>query len=347
MSFFGINLKRTQKTIVTGGKIALRDRGTWSVTAASCYRRIAVASAQLEYVTARNTEQASMLSNVLATAIAAKIAYGVTIINIDSSDWKVLDNDRLEIVFDKDDRIIGFKYKNLASHDVQITNFLYSAHTSPGRFVIGALHDAAEDIKAENVTQAVAASLGENLSYIGLVAYVKGESDPRKLQAISDMISGAFTGDNRGGVLAISDNVKIESMLNITALNPIGTDNLRASRQAIAASFGVPYDLLYSDSSNRASVDAAKDLLYRDTIVPAAKGVVSDLGNTSLFGRIKLSDASLQLGQGTAQAEAGKPVEPVTQGEKKEIVEPAKPVAIKPIVNANEATKNLNPAIVL
>lgn len=332
MNFFGIDIKRTQRTAVKGGRISVRDYGKWSVTAAAAYRRIAVSAAQLEYDVTKNPEQKAMLSGVIANAIAAKIAYGITIVDIDAPNWNVLDNDRLEIYFDAKDKVSGFKYTNLANAQVQVTNFLYSVHSSPGRFMIGALHDAAEDIKAENVTQAVAASLAENLSYIGLVAYVKGESDSKKLQAIADAISGAFTGDDRGGVLAISDNVKIESMLNITTLNPIGVDNLRASRQAIAAAFAVAYDLLYSDSSNRASVDAAKDLLFRDTIVPAAKSIVADFGNTSMFGRIKLTEASLMFGQSAVQVEAGKTDEKSTPvaDDRKLLEQPAKPAIVKP-----------------
>jgi hypothetical protein len=238
-----------------------------------------------------------MLSNVMSVAIAAKIAYGCAIVDIDNPVWRVLDNDRLEVVFDESDRIIGFKYVSLSGAPINVTQFLYSLHTAPGRVMSGALKDAAEDIKAENVTQAVAATLAENLSYIGLVAYVRGETDPNKLQLIANKISGAFTGDDRGGVLAISDNVKIESLLNVTQLNPIGAENLRASRQAIAAAFGVPYDLLYTDSSNRASIDSAKELLFRDTLVPTAKSIAADFGNTSRFGRIKLDEESLKLGQ--------------------------------------------------
>lgn len=304
MKFFGLNFKQSQKTSVASGRISLRDYGSWSVTAAAAYRRLTTAAAQLEYEVQRSKEQAGFLSSVLASGIAAKIAYGISIIDVDGPEWRVLDNDRLEIVFDESDRVVGFKYNNMAGRPLNVTNFLYSAHMAPGRVVVGALHDAVKDIKAENVTQAVASSLAENLSYIGLVAYVKGESDPKKLQKIADAISGSFTGEDRGGVLAISDTVKIESLLNVTSLNPIGVDNLRASRQAIAAAFGVAYDLLYSDSSNRATVDAAKDLMFRDVLVPAAKHFVNDLGNTKQFGRITLSESSLRLGQSAEKLDA-------------------------------------------
>ena len=309
MSFFKLGIKRTQTTSSTttnAGRsaITLRDVGTWSVTSSAAYRRIAIAATQLEYEVKRGEDQIGQLSAVLATAIAAKIAYGVSIIDADTNKWAVLDNDRLEIYFDEKDRVSGFKYKNLAGHEVFVKNFLYSMNSAPGRVAAGALSDAIEDIKAENMTQAVAAALAENLSFIGLVARVKGENDPVKLQKLSDTISAAFTGANRGGVLAINDSVTLENMLNVTSLNPIGTENLKASRQAIAAAFGVPYDLLYSDSSNRASVDSAKDLLFRDTIVPAAKAFVSDLGNTGLYGRITLSEKSLTLGQTPEKLEA-------------------------------------------
>ena len=304
MSFFNLRNKAPQRTEVRGSRIAVKDHGTWSVTSAAAYRKIAIAASQLEYNVQKNPNDVAILANVVASSIAAKIAYGCAIVDIDNAVWQTLDNDRLEIVFDARDKNIGFKYKNLSGHYVNVNSFLYSCNTAPGRFMAGALHDALEDIKAENMTQAVAATLAENMSYIGLVAYVRGETDPNKLQKISDTISASFTGDDRGGVLAISDNVKIENLLNVTTLNPIGAENLRASRQAIAAAFGVPYDLLYSDSSNRASVDSAKDLLYRDTIVPAAKVIVADFGNTSRFGRIELTEESAKLGQTASSAQA-------------------------------------------
>lgn len=298
MRFFNIRQPRNQRVTSTGtSRLAVREHGLWSVTSSAAYRKLAIAASQLQYKVQRDQENAAMLGNVMSVAIAAKIAYGCAIVDIDNPVWRVLDNDRLEVVFDESDRIIGFKYVSLSGAPINVTQFLYSLNTAPGRVMSGALKDAAEDIKAENVTQAVAATLAENLSYIGLVAYVRGETDPNKLQLIANKISGAFTGDDRGGVLAISDNVKIESLLNVTQLNPIGAENLRASRQAIAAAFGVPYDLLYTDSSNRASIDSAKELLFRDTLVPTAKSIAADFGNTSRFGRIKLDEESLKLGQ--------------------------------------------------
>ena len=342
MNFFGYGKNRssTQKTAIASGRIALKDRGDWSVTASAAYRRLTVAAGQIEYEVARNKEQAHFLSGVIARALAAKIAYGITIIDVDSDVWQVLDNDRLEIIFGEKDQVIGFKYRNLAQRSVDVKNFLYSAHMSPGRVIVGALQDAASDITAENVTQAVAATIAENFSYIGLVAYCKGVTERRELQKISDAISGAFTGEDRGGVLAISDNVKIEPLLNVVSLNPIGVDNLRASRQAIAAAFGVPYDLLYSDSSNRASVDAAKDLMFRDTLVPAAKALVSDFGNTRMFGRISLSESSLKLGQSAEKLEADAEQQKIDMASKATPVkaEPAKPAEIKPLVELKPRT---------
>lgn len=304
MGLFSLRRKPTKRTSIRSGRIAISDRGVWSVTASAAYRKLAVAAAQIEYETERGQDAADMLSKVIGDVIAAKIAYGCSVVSIDRNNWQVLDNDRLELVFDNVDKLVGFEYSNLHGENYPVERFLYSMNQAPGRALVGALHDAAEDIQAENMTQAVAASLAENLSYIGLVAYVEGESDPTKLQAIADVISASFTGDNRGGVLAVSSNVKIESLLNVTSLNPIGTDNLRASRQAIAAAFGVPYDLLYTDSSNRASIDTAKDLLFRDTLIPAAKAVVADFGNTGRFGRISLTEESLMLGHTADQAEA-------------------------------------------
>lgn len=303
MRFFNLGRRNTKQTTVRGGRIAVSEKGVWSVTASAAYRKLTIAASQIEYEVERNPGSEDMISNIVATTVAAKIAYGCSVVNVDNNRWQVLDNDRLELVFDELDRLIGFEYRSMNDELVPVERFLYSMNQAPGRTLVGALSDAAEDIQAENMTQAVAASLAENLSYIGLVAYVEGESDPAKLQAIADTISASFTGDNRGGVLAVSDNVKIESLLNVTSLNPIGTDNLRASRQAIAAAFGVPYDLLYTDSSNRASIDTAKDLLFRDTLIPAAKAVVADFGNTNRFGRISLTEESLMLGHTSDQAE--------------------------------------------
>ena len=149
----------------------------------------------------------------------------------------------------------------------------------------------------------------EEFVKFGRIVSVSKDAPKSYMETVKETISQVRQGQD----LVLRDDTLITRFNDETLQECLPPDTLRSLRQGVCGAWQVPYDLIYVDSSNRATAALARDSFLRDTLYPDACCVCAAFGD---FGLDKVEE--IRPKRLAAQEVAGKESKAAKEGEANE-----------------------------
>lgn len=269
------------KTLVSSASVLSEAGADMRITgtAASCERLVSRTVSALDYEISRDGVSwvpGSVYLDVLfaqtfteaMTFIAASLcSYGRAIVSFSEGRLVPIDPTTVQLEYDRYGRIYTITDVNA---NKPISSYVFIRARAPGWPIgRGAVDDVPEAIRAERAAYAGAEDILRNRTVFGTVVSVPSGAPQTVLDSIASTLTKAYSGRERGKVLAVGTDVKIDQ-LEAKLDGVLPTEMASNTKRVIASAYGVPYDMIDTEDSNKASVVDASSRYMRFTILPNA-----------------------------------------------------------------------------
>lgn len=263
-------------------------------TAAACERIVSRTVASLDYEIKRTKESAwettvglseSLLDRMFTRTftesmmfIAASISsYGRAVVEFNDGRFNTIDPNLCVYTYASNGTLVSLRDQR--TND-EYYKYIFMRMPAPGWPIgRGAIDEVPEAISAEQAAYKGADDLLRNRTIFATVFSVPTGMSQVQLDLIAEKLQSSYSGKGRGKVIAIGADCKVEQLeARLDGILP--TETASNTKRVIAMAYGVPYDMIDTEDSNKASVVDASSRYMKFTILPIA-WIICDAMNRS------------------------------------------------------------------
>lgn len=247
-------------------------------TAASCERIVSRTVSALDFevrvndtwVTGNDALDklfARPFTEAMAYTASSLSSFGRAILRFEEGRFSTCDPLAITITYENNGRIVEVRD---TLTNTPIPSYVFVCVSAPGWPIgRGALDEVPDAIDAEQSAYKGASDILNNKTVFGALVSVPGGMGQKALDEIADKLTKAYSGEGRGRVIAIGADAKVEQLdVRLDGVLPVETAS--ATKRVIASAYGVPYDMIDTEDSNKASVVDASSRYMKFTIYPLA-----------------------------------------------------------------------------
>jgi len=198
--------------------------------------------------------------------------------------WQ-LPSQNMSVIPDKQKFISGYKYRNDSGEERIYDPSLIVHHKFPypGDLFLGTspLSAVASAVNISNYSNTYLKAIYKNMGVIPGYFTTKENLRDHEFDRLNEQLNKYRGAKNAGSTPLFDNDLKFESV----AVNPkdlFSAIASKASREEIAAAFGVPLSLITVESVNRSNAESGNYTYFRDTISPRLKFIEEKMTETVL-----------------------------------------------------------------